>query len=120
MDPVLWWLGFVGIITLPGSLTAVHKNTQKAHFFREDPKQFKQIQIETCDSVKYLFEGLDELFFSPSAHFFSLTDHNIKQGSLFDTNPKKCTISVEIPQNEHIFILFHPPKKLGNLMMPFC
>ena len=100
MNPDKWGLASLGRDEwtlccggLPGSLTAVHKNTQKAHFFREDPKQFKQIQIETCDSVKYLFEGLDELFFSPSAHFFSLTDHNIKQGSLFDTNPKKCTIS---------------------------
>ena len=33
-----------------------------------DPKHFKQIQIETCDLVKYLLEGLDELFFLRIAH----------------------------------------------------
>ena len=40
-----------GLATLPDNYTSV------------DPKQFKQIQIETCGLVKYLLEGVDDVFF---------------------------------------------------------
>ena len=45
-----------GLATLPDNYTSV------------DPKQFKQIQIETCGLVKYLLEGVDDVFFFRIAH----------------------------------------------------
>ena len=46
-----------GLATLPDNYTSV------------DPKQFKQIQIETCGLVKYLLEGVDDVFFLRSFFF---------------------------------------------------
>ena len=40
----------------------------------------------------------------------------IQQRSLY-YQPKQCTIRVEIPQNDHRFVLFDPPK-IDNLMTP--
>ena len=40
-----------GLATLPDNYTSV------------DPKQSKQIQIETCGLVKYLLEGVDDVVF---------------------------------------------------------
>ena len=53
-----------------------------------DPKQFKQTQIETCDLVKYLLEGLDELFFFALNFFFRIAH----EGSQANTTsePKKA------------------------------
>ncbi len=47
-------------------------SSESFNYTSVDPKQFKQIQSETCNLVKYMLDGLDD-FFLP--FIFSFASH---------------------------------------------